>query len=264
MTTTKKNGERLTEAPLTPEEVREILRICAPEGLLVGGQALAFWADALHVKLPPDLPTVTVDADFIGDFLLARSLGRALGWDTWIPSLDDVTPHTGKVTRRTPDGAVKQVDFLASVVGLDTMEIERRAIQMDVPGVGSLRVMHPFHVLASRIHNLHTLPGKRTPSGVAQARLAVDVMKAFMREEINRSGERAALKLLERIATLTQSSAATRVFLLYGIEPLDAAPLEDFRATAALQKTRWPQIVKAVNKKRQALKKLLSPQKPNR
>lgn len=70
------------ETPLTPEDVRKILRVCAEEGVLVGGQALAFWADHLEVKPPVDLPVVTVDADFIGDARLARKLGSALGWHT--------------------------------------------------------------------------------------------------------------------------------------------------------------------------------------
>lgn len=119
-------------------------------------------------------------------------------------------------------------------------------------------------MLASGIHNLHTLPGKRTPSGIAQARLAVDVMKAFMREEIATHGERAALKLLERVAMLAQSQEALRIFLVHGIDPLAAIPLDDFRTTTVLHKTRWPQIVTAVNKKRQGLRKLLAPKPPKR
>jgi hypothetical protein len=33
--------ERGFEAPLSPDEVEEILEICSPDGVLVGGQALA-------------------------------------------------------------------------------------------------------------------------------------------------------------------------------------------------------------------------------
>jgi hypothetical protein len=41
--------------PLTPEDVQKILSICSPRGLLVGGQALAFWADHLQVERPVNL-----------------------------------------------------------------------------------------------------------------------------------------------------------------------------------------------------------------
>lgn len=56
-------SERQTEAPLTPEDVQMILSICSPRGLLVGGQALAFWADHLQVERPVSLISgVTADA----------------------------------------------------------------------------------------------------------------------------------------------------------------------------------------------------------
>lgn len=73
--------ERLqTEAVLSPEEVRKILGVCSPEAVLVGGQALGFWADRYGVSRPaPLLPAVTADVDFIGGSALARKLGEAGG-----------------------------------------------------------------------------------------------------------------------------------------------------------------------------------------
>jgi hypothetical protein len=247
-------SERDTEAPLTPEDVRKILSICSPRGLLVGGQALAFWADHLQVERPAALISgVTADADFIGDSVLAKDLGKHLGWQVWIPKLDDSTPQTGKVTHRTKNGGVKQVDFLSGVAGLTTKDLARRAIEMDVPDIGPLRVIHPIDVLDSRIQNLHLLPEKRTDAGIAQARLAVGVARAFIRQEVGTRGERVGLKLLERLADIANDIAAVRVFLLYNIDPLGAVPLEDFRTTSALHKVRWPQIVAQVTANRESL-----------
>jgi hypothetical protein len=252
-------SERDTEAPLTPEDVQKILSICSPRGLLVGGQALAFWADHLRVERPANLVSgVTADADFIGDSLLAKDLGKRLGWQTWIPALDDSTPQTGKVTHRTRTGAVKQVDFLSGVVGLTSKDLARRAVEMEIPDIGLLRVIHPIDVLDSRIQNLHLLPEKRTDAGIAQARLAVDVAREFIRREVATRGERVGLKLLERIADIAADIAAVRVFLLYDIDPLQAVPLDDFRTTSALHKVRWPQIASDVSQKRESLRKLSS------
>ena len=250
-------SERDTEAPLTPEEVQKILSICSPRGLLVGGQALAFWADHLQVERPENLVSgVTADADFIGDSALAKDLARRLGWQIWIPALDDSTPQTGKVTHRTKSGKVKQVDFLSGVAGLSTKDLARRAIELEMPEIGHLRVIHPIDVLDSRIQNLHLLPEKRTDAGIAQAQLAVDVARAFIRQEVVTRDERVGLRLLERIADIASDIAAVRVFLLYGIDPLKAVPLEDFRTTSALHKVRWPQIVAAVGEKRESMRKL--------
>ncbi|MBX5463316.1 MAG: hypothetical protein IRZ28_19780 [Steroidobacteraceae bacterium] len=247
------------EAPLTPQDVRKILSICSPQALLVGGQALVFWADYLQVERPSNLvPVVTADADFIGDAVLATTLGKRLGWSIWIPSLDDSTPQTAKVSQRTRRGAIKQVDFLSGVVGLTTKDLVRRAIELDVPDIGRLRVIHPLDVLDSRIQNLHLLADKRTEAGIAQARLAVSVVRAFIEREISSRGERAGLKLLERLADMARDMAAVRVFLLYGIDPLAAVPLESFRTTPALHKVRWPQIVAEVTRRREALRTLSS------
>jgi hypothetical protein len=51
---------------------------------------------------------------------------------------------------------------------------------------------------------------------------------------------------------------AEDVFLLYGIEPLNAVPLEQFRTTTALHKVRWPQILTAVTRKRESMRKLVA------
>jgi hypothetical protein len=247
---------RQAEASLDAEEVRKILSICSPAGLLVGGQALAFWADHLQVERPESLISgVTADADFIGDAALATTLGKHLGWQTWIPSLDDSTPQTGKVTHRTSSG-VKQVDFLSGVVGLTTKDLARRAIEIEIPDIGRLRVIHPLDVLDSRIQNLHLLPEKRNDAGIAQARLALGVVRAFTATEVATRGERVGLKLLERIADMATDIAAVRVFLLYGIDPLEAVPLEQFRTTTALHKVRWPQILAEVTRKRETMQRL--------
>jgi hypothetical protein len=250
-------SDRNEIALLTPQEVKRILAICSPEGLLVGGQALAFWADHLQVRRPGPLASaVTADADFIGDAALAEKLGKRLGWQTWIPDLDDATPQTGKVTHRLRSGGVKQVDFLSGVIGLTTKEISRRAVEMDVPGIGVLRIMHPVDVLDSRIQNLHLLPEKRTEGGLAQARLAIDVARAFVRQQLAARDERAGLRLLERIVEIARDIAAIQVFLRYGIDPLEAVPLDDFRTTPALHKRRWPKIVAEVAGRREKLRKL--------
>jgi hypothetical protein len=252
---TSATTDRAFEAALTAADVRRVLSICSPRGLLVGGQALAFWADHLGVAPPPTLSSgVTADADFIGDSRLARDLARALGWELWIPSIDDATPHTAKVTRRLRDGSVKQIDFLAGVVGLDTRGLRRRAIELSVPDVGLLRVIRPVDVLDSRIQNLHVLAEKRDAAGIAQAGLAVDVVRAWMLRELAEHGEQSALKLLEWVAGIALEAPAVRVFLLFEVDPLAAVPVETFRTTTALHSRRWPQVVREVEAQRAILR----------
>lgn len=259
-------AETETEAVLTPQDIRAILKVCSPDGVLVGGQALAFWADHYGVRRPPELePAVSADADFIADGTVARTLAKTLGWTPWIPGFDDATFQTGKVTQKQRDGSIKQVDFLASVAGLATKDVLRRAIEMDVPGIGVVRVMHPIDVLDSRIQNLALIPAKRTSAGVSQAELSIDVARAFIAEEIRERGEKSALKLLERVVEIAADIGARRVYLEYGIDPSRAIPLEDFRTTSALHTKRWPQIMNKLAKQRQKMQRLQArPQRARR
>lgn len=246
-----------TEAVLSIEDLHAILEICSTDGVLVGGQALGFWADHFDVQRPTSLePAVSADADFIADADLARKLAQALGWNEWIATMDDSTFQVGKVTQKQPDGSIKQIDILDSVAGLTTRDVVGRALEMDVPEIGRLRVMHPVDVLDSRIQNLDLIPSKRTPTGVSQAQLALDVARRFMCVEIAERGERESLAHLERIAEIATRDGAIRVFLRYGIDPLLAAPIEEFRMTTALRSRRWPQIVRAVNMRREKVRRL--------
>ena len=68
------------EAALTADDFASILRICSAEGLLVGGQALAFWVDWLGVPRPAILASsITTDADFIGGVPIGESAGSGPG-----------------------------------------------------------------------------------------------------------------------------------------------------------------------------------------
>lgn len=245
-----------TEVALTADELASILRFCAPEGLLVGGQALAFWVDRLAVPRPVELAShITTDADFIGNAQLARRLGRGLGWKTWVPSLEDATPQLAKVTHTEPDGSIKQVDFLSGVVGLTTKDVKPRAVTLDVAGIGLMSVMHPVDVLDSRVQNLHLLAAKRTPAGFAQARLAIAMVRAFIRAEATPE-ERPALKQLERVVAIAQDYAGLLAYVLFGIDVLDAVPLDAFRRSTELHSRIWPQVADLVAEQRAALAKL--------
>ena len=165
-------SKRDAEAPLTPDEVQKILRICSPRGLLVGGQALAFWADHLQVKRPENLVSgVTADADFIGDSALAKDLARRLGWQIWIPALDDSTPRTAKVTHRTKGGEVKQVDFLSGVIGLTTKDLARRAVEAGDSGDRS-PASYPPDRCAGQPHPESALAPRQTHGSFGEAMMS--------------------------------------------------------------------------------------------
>ena len=96
------------------------------------------------------------------------------------------------------------------------------------------------------MRNLYSLPEKRNAIGVAQARLAIDVVREFVCEMIAIGAElRDVFKAVERIAKIALDKKLVEVAIDYNIDPLDAVPVSridsrEFRAH------RWPQIESAV------------------
>jgi hypothetical protein len=235
--------ERQHEVALTHEEVNEILRKCGHGALLVGGQALAFWAAYYDVEPVGELAKkVTSDVDFIGTVAEAKKLGAALKWKVWLPSMDDSTSQTAKVTKVIPGGGVKQVDYLSGIVGLDTARIQARAVEVTLPSGAMVRILHPLDVLESRLRNLETLSSKRDATGIAQAELSIVVAGKFVSAMVDSRGEkRTVLAAVERIARIALDKGLVAVAVDYGIDPLAAVSASRIDSPEFWTR-RWPQI----------------------
>ena len=159
--------EKPQELPLTPEEIDQIQRIVGPAALLVGGQALAFWANYYRVQPVGVLSgSISADIDFIGSAAVARRLVSALHWTLWLPTPEDGSAQTAKLSQAVADG-IKQIDFLTGITGLTTAAVEKRAVRVQLGPDASLRILHPLDVLECRLQNLRELPHKRTAQGIA-------------------------------------------------------------------------------------------------
>jgi hypothetical protein len=170
-----------------------------------------------------------MDADFIGTGNVAQELQRSLGspWKLRKGTLDDSGGQIAKVCATVPEEGVKQIDFLSGIVGLDTDALRKRASHLTLEDGTTLQVLHPLDVLESRLRNLDVLPSKRNAIGVAQARLAVSVVRAFIERFMDGAGDprtvRQAVKRVEKLALDTRLSA---VAFTYEIDVLAAIPLD--------------------------------------
>ncbi len=234
-------SEDLYEVALTEEEKDAILSHCGPEPLLVGGQALAFWALWFKVQTPSELrDKVTTDADFIGSGSNASALNKHLNWTIWKPELGDATPQTAKLTKRVEKNGVKQIDFLHSIIGLDTKDIRKRAVSIKFPPSTSISVLHPVDVLTSRLKNLQYLPEKQNDVGVAQARLAMGIVAAFLETLLD--SRRELLNWIERVAEIALDSSLGSTLDSYELDPLQCVPATRINVPEFRSK-RWPQIL---------------------
>src|SRR5262249_49882951 len=145
------------------------------------------------------------DIDFIGSSSVARTLRDSLGapWRLATATLDDFGLQVAKVYTAVPGEGAKQIDFLAAIVGIATADAAERAVDVELPDGATLRVLHPLDVLESRLRNIQSLASKRNPVGVAQANLALQVVRKFL-ETLLAEGQkpRIVLSAVKRVTTL--------------------------------------------------------------
>lgn len=262
----------LPELPLAPEEVREILESADADSLLVGGQALALWAELYGAAIPEELSQgISGDVDFIGSVKAASSLGERLNsrehngvgskWKLYRVAPGDATPQTAKLGMTVPGLGVKEIDFLGSIVGLDTKDARDDAVEVTLGNGKTIRVLHPIDVLRSRLHNLASLESKRSEQGYAQARLAISVVAAFLRRQAAEASKRELLDHVKEIREIALDRSLAKVYYECGFDVLSCVPVgriqdENFR------QIRWPQILDEVREVRARQAKIQSHYEP--
>lgn len=256
------------QLPLSSDEVRQILENSSDNAVLVGGQALALWSQIYHVLPPNELSGgISADIDFIGPLSAAKAVGQALNrrggsWKLHEVDPGDATPQTAKLSFTVKEEGYKEIDFLAAIVGLNTDQVKTRAVEMRLRGLSrGVKIIHPLDLLASRLHNLAQIPSKRDAQGVAQARLAISVVRAFIRQSHGTLQERDVFAFVEEVRRIALNKKLGRVYYEYGLDVLSAVPVELFKSEQFLSK-RWPQIQALVAEQRESQAKLCSKYAP--
>jgi hypothetical protein len=242
--------------PLTFDDVRPVLVRLADVSddlILVGGQALRFWADYYEARspgvLPPDPLIGSQDIDFCGPVSVVRKCAERLHGEAKVATLDDATVNTGLVLFADARGDRRLIDFISEPHGLKAKEVERLAQPFEVERPdGSpvlFWVMHPVHCLESRIENL-TL-GKSGPHALAQLRASLVCARESLRELVEQPEHvRDVLNLNEHLFQYAQKSRAAGVSALqYGVDPFDAV-LVDERLPDKFRTVRYPQMQREI------------------
>ena len=242
------------EVGVAAELLERVLALAGTDMVLVGGQALAFWAAYYGAPSPPI--ATTKDVDLLGTRADVERLARGLQGKAAFPR-SGLTLLVGQVTKDLPDGGYINIDVLSNVYGDVTRDgVKGRAVAVTV-GAGALRVMHPLDVLQGRLENVHGISEKQDEHGLAQLRLAVEVARVFLRDigtrETSASGNPrrpVALRHIGRIETMALSDAGRKVARRHAIhvaDAIDPAPVMHIKPFAS---TKLPQLLKLMSQER--------------
>lgn len=201
------------------------------EAVLVGGNAIAFWAR--HYGLRDDAECLTRDIDFFGSAADAIECEARIpqACSAYFPDMGDATVNTAKIAVHLPgETEPLEIDFVRSVTGLGDSEINKLALRMlfvaapEEEGI-PIRVLHPLMCLDSKITNLWRHPGKRTEEGQEQARLAIRIAHRFL-EVLAAKGEvRKFINGAKRVFSLGRSDQAAYAHTQFDIDILGAIPV---------------------------------------
>lgn len=248
---------RQTEVCVPPELLEQILRLAGTDMILVGGQALAFWAAYYHALAPTI--AVTKDVDLLGTKADVERLARGLDAMAVFPRKKEITMLVGQVLKDLPGGNYVNIDVMFRVYGdITTAAITSRAVLAENPA-GRFRVMHPLDVLQGRLENVHGLPAKQDEHGLAQLRLAIDITQKFLSDiasqeamGANKAGLPVALRHLGRIETLALSDAGRKVAKRYEVHVADAVDPAPVAHIKPFMSKKLPQLLTLMSFARRA------------
>lgn len=236
--------ERLKEVYRSPE--REAVD---QYGLIVvGGQALSLWAREylLDEMTGEELQFATSDdLDFIGrqgsvGFCEARmkvSFRRA--------TIEDYTPNLAAAEIAWDDDRKIVIDILDAIAGVSTADIYKYLESVVLDDV-RIAIIDPVSCLQSRLFNLYAPWCSSRERESVRTQLAIRASNCYLREILVEDGYREAVPLFKRIHDLALSRNGKDAFYDYGLDLLQAIPIDPDLLPKQFVDKNWPSIVKQV------------------
>jgi hypothetical protein len=241
-----------SEAVIRRPMMERILAAAGKDMILVGGQALSFWAAYYEVQEP--IAAITKDADFLGTRDDVRRIALALVGRAKYPLEKQLTALVGQIEKDLPGGEYINIDVMFRVYGdVSVNAIRSRAVVAELPGA-TVRVMHPMDVLQGRLENVHGLPEKRDAHGLEQLKLAIGMVRAFLIDEASRQAPASrptTLKHISRIEEMALSDAGRKVAKRFGVHVADSIEVAAALHLRGFRAKKLPQLMGLMSGERQ-------------
>jgi hypothetical protein len=223
------------------------------ELILVGGQAINAWAEALGIADDHEEglygAAVSDDIDFLGLAPAAIKLADAIGGEVKVAGMDSHTPNAAVVTFDF-DGETNTIDVLHSLQGFseaDLREVRKWAATPELPEAleNKLRVMHPLHCLQAQLENVYgSLNRRERNDGERSAnrlRMLCEITRRTIQRYLDENDIDSARTIIERLYALARTGPALRALATDGINLVTGHPRGEQLGADFLAK-RLPQL----------------------
>jgi hypothetical protein len=235
------------------------------QAVIVGGQAVNFWAEAFEGE-EPELrayrPFTSADLDLHRLTARAQDTLRVASKSVETQrhpfgKAFTIVSHTFLIQART--GRLLRVDHLKMVTGLRPAEVKRGTMTIEFGGV-KIWILNPIACLKAKLHNLSVLDqqGRQDEKHV---RILISCIRAFLRRLIREAGSdgnsRPALNGLQQLLLLTSRAKTRRTACDYKFDLAQSAPMPELVASA------HPKIANFVSKRLPAWQQLMASASPS-
>jgi hypothetical protein len=246
--------ERSWKRIFVPSDFGEVIQKVPDQCPLVGGQAVAWWAQAY---CPSDKPITSCDIDFWGFREDLNTLARALGQKPILPHHYEMTAWVGGIPMILK-GEKTLVEFINTVPGLDVFNPEKASVrQLFSTGKQQkkLLVLSPVSLVLAKLHALRAFD-QTERQDEQHLRVSLATANHFISQLLREAKIKQVLWNIERLIAASQNKPYQRLEAQHGFKVLSAIPIQQIREAASgdslpeedrnrlrnFQKLRWPQV----------------------
>lgn len=216
---------------------------------LVGGQAVAWWAERYGVELSFDghqTPVTSRDIDFWGGREDLNQLASRLKLKAVYPNSYEMTVWVGAIPFSI-QGCKTLIEFIHTVPGLDTNNLSKACVQQEVSCVDGIsrhiQILTPISLLLSKLHALRHFVQKDRQDEF-HLRICLKCAKNFIMEMVEGDHIRPALWNIKRITNCHSFKSTQKLESLHKFSILDAIPVDRLREFS--ENSDWPEESRAM------------------
>ena len=217
-----------------PIDFGSIISLVPDDCPLVGGQAVAWWAERYDIHLSSKnlkTPITSRDIDFWGGRDDLNQMASRLNRRAIYPHSYEMTVWVGAIPMALR-GFETLIEFIHTVPGLDTNNPDKACVEQEIkcePGtIRRIPILTPVSLVLTKLHALRHFDQKDRQDEF-HLRVCLESSKSFITELVENNQIRLALWNIKRLSHTQTLKSTRRLEIEHGFSISNAIPLESIR-----------------------------------